>query len=158
MIIQGKQNIKYGLYNVQFKIETNTSRSNDIIGDIKHQKVNVIIQVDKNKAKLAQFLHGTLFSPSISTLKKVISNNHLLTWPGIKKLNFTKLVANIIPMTLGHLNQERKNLQSTKFITTKTNIDNMENESECYFLQHEKEKCNIAFSTHIHQNKLHTET
>ena len=35
-ILQGKQNVKDGLYDVQFKIKTNTSRKTDIIGDIQH--------------------------------------------------------------------------------------------------------------------------
>ena len=46
-------------------------------------------------------------------------------------------------MHLGHLNQERKNLQSTKI--KKANSDKMEN--NCYFPLHEKEKCNMTFST-----------
>ncbi len=54
-------------------------------------------------------------------------------------------------MVLGRLNQERKNLQSTKI---GTKITKMESENECYFPQHEKEKCNMMFSTiHCHTPK-----
>ena len=102
--------------------------------------------MDKNKSKLAQFSHGILFSPVISTLMKAIANDHFITWPGIEKLNFEKLVMDSVPMNLGHLNQERKNLQSTKH---KLNDDEINN---WFFPQHENKKCNIAFST-IHQIK-----
>ena len=116
LIIKRKRNIEDRLYNVQFTNKTNESNNNEMKNEIQNQKINIIIQIDKNKADLAKFLHGTLFSPAISTLKKAIANNHLLTWPGIEKLNFTKLVVDSLPMSLGHLNQERKNLQSTKLI------------------------------------------
>ena len=139
-VLKGEQNHNDGLYDVKFRKPTTTH--NNILTKTHHEKINLLIQVDKNKSELAQFLHGTLFSPAISTLTKAIANNHFLTWPGIKKWNFKKLVANSIPMNLGHLNQERKNLQSTK--NKKTNSDNINN---CFFLHHEKEKCSIAFST-----------
>ena len=76
--------------------------------------MNVIVHIDKNKSKLAQFLHGTLFGPMISTLQKAITNNYFLRWPGIEKFDFKKLVPNIIPKVLGHLNQEQKNTISKK--------------------------------------------
>ncbi len=58
------------LYNVQFNNETNGSNNNEMKKEIQKQKMNVIIQIDNNKADLAKFLHGTLFSPEILTLKK----------------------------------------------------------------------------------------
>ena len=85
----------------------------------------------------------TLFSPTISTLAKAIENNHFLSWPGIEKLNFTKLSAHSIPTSMGHLNQERKNQQSTK---NQSNKPEPTDETECYFPQMKTEKSNMLFS------------
>ena len=112
--MQGHQNKKDGLYDVDFKITTDFNVTNEKIQNIECQQINIIVQVYKNKVDLAQLLHRTLFSPKISTLQKAIANNHFLTWPGIDQVDFKKLVLNSILTALGHLNQERNNLQSTK--------------------------------------------
>jgi len=78
------------------------------------QKLNVIIQRNKPKFQMATFYHGALCSPVISTLQKAIANNHLVSWPGISKINFKLNIVDTQAMDLGHLDQERKHLQSTK--------------------------------------------
>ena len=63
---------------------------------------------------MANFYHAYLFCPTIQTLQDAICNNHLVTWPGINKLNFNKLICDTNAIEMGHMNRERKNLQSTK--------------------------------------------
>ena len=47
-------------------------------------------------------------------LPKVISNGHFIIWSGIDKVNFNDLLKTTIAIAKGNLDQERKNLQSTK--------------------------------------------
>ena len=53
-----------------------------------------------------------MFSPCITTLQQVIYNDNLLSWP-VEHLNFIKLIHTTIATEKGHLDQERKHLQST---------------------------------------------
>ena len=71
---------------------------------------------DKSKHDLGQYLHGCAFSPVISTFQTAINKGNFITWPGIDDLKFKKLLETPIATTLGHLDQERCNLQSTKLI------------------------------------------
>lgn len=63
---------------------------------------------------IVNFLHATCFSPATSTLIKAIENNHFTTWPGLTTNNVKKHLTKSIATTKGHLDQERKNKQSTK--------------------------------------------
>ena len=54
--------------------------------------MNYIIRADKTKSESAQYLFASAFSPSISTFTKAINNENFVTWPGIDKLNFQKLL------------------------------------------------------------------
>ena len=45
--------------------------------------MHYIITKDKSKSDLAQYLHDTVFSPSITTFAKAIKNENFITWPGI---------------------------------------------------------------------------
>ena len=87
-ILKGIQNQCDGLYDIALPAKTKGNTLNT--EQPQTPKLNVIIHVDKNKAKLAQFLHATLFSPTIRTLQKAIANNHFLLWSGIEKVNFEK--------------------------------------------------------------------
>ena len=78
IIMQGRRNNKDGLY--ELPIEKVTT-----------EKVNVIIRLDKDKMELANFLHGAMFSPSVTTLIKAIRNKQLLTFPGIDEINFKRI-------------------------------------------------------------------
>ena len=83
----------------------------------KHRKLlvaNAIVQKDKSKSDLTNFYHGFLFSPTIATFLNAKSKNHFITWPGINILNFKKLIKDTTNIDLGHLVQERNNLQPTK--------------------------------------------
>ena len=99
--------------------------------------------MDKNKSELADFLHDTLLSPTASTLMEAIKNDHLLPWSVIDQINFNRFVADSIETKKGHLNQERKNLISTKT----TGTQKQDNDDLCKFTLFEKTKQNMVFLT-----------
>jgi hypothetical protein len=76
--------------------------------------VNVIIRRDKTKTELEQLLHGCCGSPSISSWKIAITNGNFITWPGLDNISILKHLPLSIATVKGHLDQERKHLQSTK--------------------------------------------
>ena len=59
-------------------------------------------------------MHACAGSPTIRTFQDAINNNFLATWPGISKLNMKYLITDHTNIAMGHLDQERANLQSTK--------------------------------------------
>ena len=61
---------------------------------------------------MAQYLHAALFSPCIKTLQQAIYKGNLISWP-IENLNFDKLIKTTVATEKGHLDQERKYLNST---------------------------------------------
>ena len=97
-VIQGHRNVQDGLYDVPFP----------------EMKSNYVVTKEKNKLELAQFLHSCAFSPAISTFQKCINIGNFITWPGIENIKFRSLLENPLATALGHLDQERQNLQSTK--------------------------------------------
>ena len=70
--------------------------------------INYIILSDKNKTKLAQYLHGFAFSPVISTFQKCLQKENFISWPGITDLNFKKLIETTEATFKVHLDQERE--------------------------------------------------
>ena len=76
-------------------------------------QLNYIIKNDKTKTELAQYIHAAMFSPCIKTLRQATANGNLLSWP-IEQLNFEKLLRTTMATEKGHLDQERKNLNSTR--------------------------------------------
>ena len=81
-----------------------------------------IIHKNKSKLELAQYLHACAGSPVISMFQKLINNGNFITWLGIDKINFHALIQSTLATSKGHLDQERKHLQSTK-ISSETEID-----------------------------------
>ena len=102
LVLKGRRNWNDGLWDVDIK----SSQS--------EQSLNYIVWKDKTKMELAEYYHKCAFSPALSTFIQAIKNGHFLSWPGIERLNFEKLIINKIPTAKGHLDQERSNLQSTK--------------------------------------------
>ena len=110
LIMHGQQNHTDDLWNIQLPAH----QRNIVQASPKSSCLNYIITKDKTKTDLARYLHGTAFSPRISTFSKAIRNGNFVTWPGIEDLNFEKLIGTTTASELGHLDQERKKLQSTK--------------------------------------------
>ena len=111
VILKGTRCYKDNLYDIDLR--QNQLPNIATTNDSKCQKVNYIIRKDKTSSDLAQYLFATAFSPSMSTFKKAIQNGNFVTWPGIHKLNFEKLLGTTIASEKGHLDQEKKGLQST---------------------------------------------
>ena len=61
-----------------------------------------------------QYFHGCAFSPVISTFQECIRKGNFISWPGIDDLNFKKTINTTEATLKRNLDQERKNLQSTK--------------------------------------------
>jgi hypothetical protein len=71
-------------------------------------------------ADTVEYLHQTLFSPVLSTLLKAIDKGNFATWPMLTRANVTKHLPKSEATPMGHLDQKRKNIQSTKRIPTPT--------------------------------------
>ena len=77
-------------------------------------KVNIVLRKRQPHLDLVSFLHGACFAPVVSTWIKAINNGHFTTWPGLTSDLVRKYLPPSIHTEKGHLNQERKFLQSTK--------------------------------------------
>ena len=75
-----------------------------------------IITRDKTKTELIQYLHGCCFRPTPRTLLKAINNGNFLIWPGLNNQQCLEHLPPSIATSLGNMDQERKNLQSTKHV------------------------------------------
>jgi len=78
-----------------------------------HQ-ANGILRLDKPKQELATFHHASLGSPAPSTLLRAIRKGHLNTFPGLTTSLITKHLPQSMATTLGHQDQEAKNIRSTR--------------------------------------------
>ena len=99
---------------MQFQQQTHRHQSNQ------NEALNVIIQKNKTNYQLFNFYYGALCSPSQTTLKDAIQKNFLITRPAIEKLSFSEQTVDSLATDLGHMDQERRNLQSTKLVPTNT--------------------------------------
>ena len=122
VILTGTRNYSDGLWDVigqdarstQYKPTTRQSNS-----------INLLTARDKSSHELANFLHACAGSPTIRTFQDAINNNFLATWPGIDKLNMKYLITDHTNIALGHLDQERKNVQSTKVSSDNSRTHNI---------------------------------
>ena len=111
--MQGTRNHNDGLWDVHFPSKHITKHYTQRA--IKSKSLSLIIHRDKTKQELAAYLHACAFSPPKSTFLNAIANNNFITWPGLS----TSLIRCMVLPTAtakGHLDQERKNLQSTKVV------------------------------------------
>jgi hypothetical protein len=60
------------------------------------------------------FLHAACFSPTLETWLLAISCGHFITWPGLTTANVRRYLPKSEATAKGHLDQQRKNLRSTK--------------------------------------------
>jgi hypothetical protein len=66
------------------------------------------------KTNAIKFLHATCFSPTTVTWTKAIDKGFFSSWPKITTTDVCKLLPKSLATTMGHLDQQRKNLRSTK--------------------------------------------
>ena len=148
IILQGKRCHKDNLYDIDL-LQNHTTSDLAPSKTINHT-INYIIRKDKTSSDLAQYLFATAFSPSMSTFQKAIKNGNFVTWPGIHKLQFEKLIGTTIASEKGHLDQERKGLQSTIHPTNEDDDDNFPNKTN--------ERTNNRFVTIYDTAKTHNTT
>ena len=77
------------------------------------ETANVVTKLHPT-SELIKFLHAAAFSPSPSTWIKAIKAGFFSTWPNLTAEHVTKYLPKSIPTAMGHMDQERKNLRSTK--------------------------------------------
>ena len=75
-ILQGIRNQNDGLWDI--KLSPNNINGTEDMPDFSH-KANFIITKDKSQTKLAQYLHGTVFSPAIITMEYAIRNGNFIS-------------------------------------------------------------------------------
>ena len=75
---------------------------------------NGIIRQDQSKRELAAYYAATAFNMRPSTIIRAINNTYLDSWPGLTSLLITKNLIKSTASAKGHLDQEKKNLQSTQ--------------------------------------------
>ena len=114
LIITGERNLSDGLWDIPITKNNPTLR----------QHLNIIIVKDKTKQQLAAYLHACCFSPSLKTFIKAVKNGNFISWPGLDANLIEKHLTASIATAKGHLDQERKNLQSTKPTTSSANTSN----------------------------------
>jgi hypothetical protein len=77
----------------------------------------------KTKADLVAFLHAACFSPATLTFLRAIKAGYFATWPGLTPELVTQHLPNSITSVKGHLDQQRKNVRSTKPTPTKLSLE-----------------------------------
>ena len=75
---------------------------------------NGVIQLDRTKGDLAQYYGATLFNPVKSSIIRAINRYHFTSWPGMTGKMMRKHLPQRIATAQGHMDQEFKNLRTTK--------------------------------------------
>ena len=83
----------------------------------------LLCRKDKTKSYLIHYLHACCFSPPIATSLKAVKNGNFITWPGLTENLMRKYLQPSITTAKGHLDQERKNLQTTSTLSPDETID-----------------------------------
>jgi hypothetical protein len=91
--------------------------------------VNVLVP-EGTIADMISFLHKAMFSPTTATFLQAVKNGHLATWPGMSPENITNHLPKSIATALGPLDQQHKNVCSTKPKTTPTATPTPESDSQ----------------------------
>ena len=108
-ILTGKRNSSDGLWDIKLPILD--------LPQPRMHACNAIIRKDTNKKFLANYIYKSCFNPPLSTLLKVINNNHFIGWSGIDDTSVKRLLSETMATAKGHLDQEQQHLQTTKHTT-----------------------------------------
>jgi hypothetical protein len=68
-------------------------------------------QLRRNAIK---FMHASVFSPTTATWTQAIDAGNFQTWPGLSSAAVRKLLPKSMATAMGHTDQQRKNVRSTK--------------------------------------------
>ena len=108
-ILSGPRNLKDGIWDLHSPSTSNSASNQSTL-----RQANAIIRKDKSKTELAQYLHAAAGYPFLSTFIQEIKKGNFPSWPGIESILLKKYLPKSIATAKGHLDQERKNLQSTR--------------------------------------------
>jgi hypothetical protein len=72
------------------------------------------VYVLRNTGALINYLHKAMFSCTKSDLVGAVKKGHLATWPGLTVEAINKHLKLTTSTDMGHLNQKRQNIRSTK--------------------------------------------
>ena len=112
LLFQGIRNPRDGLWDMNIPVHQLPQQL--------QQRMNAIIRKDATKKYLANFHYRSCFSPALSTFLTAIKKGNFITWPGLEEKLILKYLSESPATAKGHLDQERKNLQSTN---SSTNFD-----------------------------------
>jgi hypothetical protein len=120
-ILIGPRNKTDGLWDIVLPL---LNASATLVEVRANQQVNAIICKDTSKTQLVTYLFGCCCSLKTSIWKKAIKNGNFITWPGVNNLSINVHLEGSVDSAKGHLDQERKNLQSThiKLETNETDV------------------------------------
>jgi hypothetical protein len=76
-----------------------------------------------NTGALVNYLHKTMYSCTKSDLVHAVKKGHLATWPGLTVEAINKHLKFTTSTDMGHMNQKRQNIQSTKELLEPKNED-----------------------------------
>ena len=103
-IITGTRNFQDGLWDVKLPQHPPLSTP----------ALHIVIKKDKKLQDLIHYYQACCFHPRKSTFIKAIKNGNFIKWPGLTAAAVSKYYVSTEASAKGHLNQERKFLQSTK--------------------------------------------
>ena len=115
LITEGTRDLTTGLWKINLPIQSHIP-STPIPSSL---QANGIIKRDTPISDLCQFLHSSLFSPTISTLESAIKNGFLDSFPGLTLKTIRKYLPPCQATAKGHMAQEKKGVMSTKPNETK---------------------------------------
>ena len=115
-VITGIQNPETRLYEQDMTIQNTRHRPKNNIpvrNKRKKQESNAMLPI-KNLQEHIKYLHQCTFSPTTRIWIQAIKKGHFRTWPGVTVDAIKQYLPKSEATTLGHLDQQRKNIQSTK--------------------------------------------
>jgi hypothetical protein len=111
IIMKGNRNCATGLWRINLyhqKTDCNIPQKQPQI----HSANNVYAL--RNTGALVSYLHKAMFSCTKSDLVHAVKKGHLATWPGLTVEAINKHLKLTTATAMGHMNQKRQNIQSTK--------------------------------------------
>ena len=116
-LIEGTRNFSNGMWYVP--IHNDTTLTSQPTPPLSTPMINVITKLHPT-SNLIRFLHAAAFSPAPSTWIQAVEKGFFSSWPGLTKKAINTFLPKSIHTSMGHLDQERKNLRSTKPIEDET--------------------------------------
>jgi hypothetical protein len=72
------------------------------------------------RSNAIKFMHASVFSPTTATWTKAIDAGNFHSWPGLTSTAVRKLLPKSMATAMGHRDQQRKNVRSTKPLSKPT--------------------------------------